>query len=145
MTPSNPTNGQPLIYRIMDALGVSHLVACINHTHEHSEVEGLANVINKTSTIDVSDLPINQITAIRFLNTTDVSMNLYDIFSFDNVDTTDKVMIINAEDVIIPIGASVLVFILKKKTGLNTLTTLYVWYQGFDYVINKSSASAISE
>ena len=41
MTPSNPTNGQPLIYRIMDALGVSHLVACINHTHEQSEVEGL--------------------------------------------------------------------------------------------------------
>lgn len=41
MTPSNPTNGQPLIYRIMDARGVSHLVACINHTHAQSEVDGL--------------------------------------------------------------------------------------------------------
>lgn len=46
MTPSNPTNGQPLIYRIMDALGVSHLVACINHTHEQSEVEGLPAALN---------------------------------------------------------------------------------------------------
>lgn len=41
MTPSNPSNSQPLIYRIMDALGVSHLVACINHTHEQSEVTNL--------------------------------------------------------------------------------------------------------
>ena len=43
MTPSNPSNSQPLIYRIMDALGVSHLVACINHTHEQSEVDGLVS------------------------------------------------------------------------------------------------------
>ena len=41
MTPSNPSNGQPLIYRICDALGINHLVACFNHTHEQSEVEGL--------------------------------------------------------------------------------------------------------
>ena len=46
MTPSNPSNSQPLIYRIMDALGVSHLVACINHTHEQSEVDGLSNALN---------------------------------------------------------------------------------------------------
>ena len=41
MTPSNPSNGQPLIFRICDALGINHLVACFNHTHEQSEVEGL--------------------------------------------------------------------------------------------------------
>ena len=45
MTPSNPSNSQPLIYRIMDALGVSHLVACINHTHEQSEVDGLTTAL----------------------------------------------------------------------------------------------------
>lgn len=45
MTPSNPSNSQPLIYRIMDALGVTHLVACINHTHEQSEVEGLNSTL----------------------------------------------------------------------------------------------------
>lgn len=45
MTPSNPSNSQPLIYRIMDALGVSHLVACINHTHDQSEVDGLTSAL----------------------------------------------------------------------------------------------------
>lgn len=42
MTPSNPTNSQPLIYRIADKLGVFHLVAPVDHTHAQSEVEGLA-------------------------------------------------------------------------------------------------------
>ena len=41
MTPSNPSNSQPLIYRICDSLGVFHLVAPVNHTHQQSEVEGL--------------------------------------------------------------------------------------------------------
>ena len=45
MTPSNPSNSQPLIYRIMDALGVSHLVACVNHTHAQSEIEGLSTTL----------------------------------------------------------------------------------------------------
>ena len=42
MTPSNPDNQQPLIYRIADALGVFHLVATVNHTHSQDEIEGLA-------------------------------------------------------------------------------------------------------
>lgn len=41
MTPSNPDNQQPLIYRIADSLGVFHIVAPVNHTHAQSEVEGL--------------------------------------------------------------------------------------------------------
>ena len=41
MTPSNPDNQQPLIYRIADALGVFHLVAPVNHTHSQSEIQGL--------------------------------------------------------------------------------------------------------
>ena len=41
MTPSNPDNQQPLIYRIADALGVFHLVAPVNHTHAQSEIDGL--------------------------------------------------------------------------------------------------------
>lgn len=45
MTPSNPTNSQPLIYRIADALGVFHLVAPVNHTHAQSEVEGLTDAL----------------------------------------------------------------------------------------------------
>lgn len=45
MTPSNPTNSQPLIYRIADALGVFHLVAPVNHTHAQSEIEGLTDAL----------------------------------------------------------------------------------------------------
>lgn len=41
MTPSNPDNQQPLIYRICDAAGVFHLVAPVNHEHTQSEVTGL--------------------------------------------------------------------------------------------------------
>lgn len=42
MTPSNPTNSQPLIYRIADAAGVFHLVAPVDHTHSQAEIDGLA-------------------------------------------------------------------------------------------------------
>lgn len=45
MTPSNPSNSQPLIYRIADALGVFHLVAPVNHTHSQTEVDGLADAL----------------------------------------------------------------------------------------------------
>ena len=41
MTPTNPDNSQPLVYRILDSLGVAHLVAPVNHTHSQSEVDGL--------------------------------------------------------------------------------------------------------
>lgn len=55
MTPSNPDNQQPLIYRIADALGVFHLVAPVNHTHAQSEVEGLADSLAaKANTADVN-------------------------------------------------------------------------------------------
>ena len=42
MTPSNPSNNQPLIYRICDSLGVFHLVAPVDHAHAIGEVTGLA-------------------------------------------------------------------------------------------------------
>ena len=45
MTPTNPDNSQPLIYRILDSLGVAHLVAPVNHTHEQSEVNGLISAL----------------------------------------------------------------------------------------------------
>ena len=67
MTPSNPDNQQPLIYRIADALGVFHLVAPVNHTHSASEVEGLADALAaKANTADVTAAPaaknsINQV------------------------------------------------------------------------------------
>ena len=58
MTPSNPSNSQPLIYRIMDALGVTHLVACINHTHSQSEVEGLQTALaGKQNTLTFDSAP----------------------------------------------------------------------------------------
>ena len=55
MTPSNPDNQQPLIYRIADALGVFHIVAPVNHTHSQSEVDGLADSLAaKANTADVN-------------------------------------------------------------------------------------------
>ena len=47
MTPSNPDNNQPLIYRIADALGVFHLVAPVNHTHTYSDIPGLADDLSE--------------------------------------------------------------------------------------------------
>lgn len=47
MTPSNPDNNQPLIYRICDALGVFHLVAPVNHTHTYAEIPGLADDLSE--------------------------------------------------------------------------------------------------
>ena len=56
MTPSNPSNSQPLIYRIADALGVFHLVAPVNHTHAQSEVEGLTDALAaKANMTDVNN------------------------------------------------------------------------------------------
>ena len=56
MTPSNPDNQQPLIYRICDALGVFHIVAPVNHTHAQSEVEGLTDALAaKANTTDVNN------------------------------------------------------------------------------------------
>ena len=59
MTPSNPSNSQPLIYRIMDALGVSHLVACINHTHDQSEVDGLQSALLSKADATRTDARLN--------------------------------------------------------------------------------------
>lgn len=51
MTPSNPSNSQPLIYRICDSLGVFHLVAPVDHAHAIGEVTGLlAALLSKADT-----------------------------------------------------------------------------------------------
>lgn len=41
MTPSNPSNQNPFILCIMDALGIPHQVAPLEHTHTYAEVPGL--------------------------------------------------------------------------------------------------------
>lgn len=45
MTPSNPDNQQPLIYRIADALGITHLVVAVQHSHLMSEITGLVDAL----------------------------------------------------------------------------------------------------
>ena len=56
MTPENPDNSKPFIYRIADALGVFHLVAPVNHTHAQSEVEGLTDALAaKANMTDVNN------------------------------------------------------------------------------------------
>ena len=46
MTPSNPTNNNPFIFRILDSLGVLHQIAPVGHTHAQSEIEGLTAALN---------------------------------------------------------------------------------------------------
>lgn len=45
MTPANPDNSKPFIYRIADAAGVFHLVAPVDHNHTMSEVAGLESAL----------------------------------------------------------------------------------------------------
>jgi len=55
MTPSNNPNGQPLIYRIADKLGVFHLVAPVDHQHSQAEVAGLESALaGKANTSDMT-------------------------------------------------------------------------------------------
>ena len=54
MTPSNPDNSQPFIYRICDAAGVFHLVAPVDHHHSLDEIDGLpAALASKANAADV--------------------------------------------------------------------------------------------
>lgn len=45
MTPANPDNSKPLIYRIADALGITHLVVAVQHSHLMSEITGLVDAL----------------------------------------------------------------------------------------------------
>ena len=47
MIPSNPSNQNPFILCIMDALGIPHQVAPLEHTHSYAEVPGLADEISE--------------------------------------------------------------------------------------------------
>lgn len=47
MTPSNPSNQNPFILCIMDALGIPHQVAPLEHTHTYAEVTGLQGELNE--------------------------------------------------------------------------------------------------
>ena len=63
MTPSNPDNQQPLIYRFCDSAGVFHIVAPVNHTHPQEEIVGLiAALAAKANAADVQ-------TALASINT----------------------------------------------------------------------------
>lgn len=59
MTPSNPDNQQPLIFRICDALGVFHIVAPVNHTHAQSEIDGLQAALLSKADASSTDTKIN--------------------------------------------------------------------------------------
>jgi hypothetical protein len=55
MTPSNPSNSKPFIFRFFDSLGIAHLCAALNHTHSQSEVDGLTTALaGKANTTDVN-------------------------------------------------------------------------------------------
>lgn len=47
MTPSNPSNQNPFILCIMDALGIPHQVAPLEHTHSYADIPGLADELGE--------------------------------------------------------------------------------------------------
>ena len=58
MTPSNNPNGEPLIYRICDAIGVFHLVAPVKHHHSQDEIDGLvAALADKQNALTFDSTP----------------------------------------------------------------------------------------
>lgn len=60
MTPSNPNNDQPFIYRIADALGITHLVVAVQHSHLMSEIEGLVSALaGKMDAKTIDSVPTN--------------------------------------------------------------------------------------
>lgn len=70
MTPSNPDNNKPLIYRICDARGVFHLVAPFDHTHSQDEVEGLPAALNNKAPINHSHDSIGEDTGESYADVT---------------------------------------------------------------------------
>lgn len=58
MTPSNPSNNNPFIYRILDSLGIPHQVVPVNHTHDKLIGQSISLIIGGTEVeIELSDLP----------------------------------------------------------------------------------------
>ena len=58
MTPENPDNDKPFIYRIADALGVNHQVVPVNHSHRDLVGESISLVINGNEIeLTTEDLP----------------------------------------------------------------------------------------
>lgn len=47
MTPENLPNGNPIILLVLDALGIPHQVAPLQHSHNYNEVPGLADDLSE--------------------------------------------------------------------------------------------------
>ena len=60
MTPTPPSGSNPLIYRIADALGITHLVVAVQHSHLMSEIEGLVSALaGKMDAKTIDSVPAN--------------------------------------------------------------------------------------
>ena len=58
MTPSNPSNNQPFIFRILDSLGIPHQVVPVDHSHNILVGQTVSLIINGTEVeIELADVP----------------------------------------------------------------------------------------
>ena len=64
MTPSNPSNNNAFIYRILDARGIAHQVVPVAHTHSKSDVEGLESTLG-TLAREIYKMIGNQTSLVR--------------------------------------------------------------------------------
>lgn len=70
MTPENQNNGNPLIYRFLDSLGILHQVVPVEHTHRELIGPSVSLIVGGTEVeIETSDLP-NLIRALADPDTT---------------------------------------------------------------------------
>lgn len=70
MTPANPNNGNPLILRIMDALGVLHQVAPVIHTHDALVGQTVSLIVNN---VEIEIEPANVPNLLRALADPDLT------------------------------------------------------------------------
>ena len=129
MTPSNNPNGQPLIYRIADKLGVFHLVAPVNHTHSQSEVDGLTAKINALDILKeltlVEGTMIDVFGSVQGVwqsyichNNTGSDIMLYDSFDRSSSPTGREQLVINTDNILIPAGKY---YAIRLYNGLDVL------------------------
>ena len=64
MTPSNPTNNNPFIFRILDSLGVLHQVAPVDHTHDALVGQTVSLIVNN---VEIEIEPANVPNLLRAL------------------------------------------------------------------------------
>lgn len=92
MTPSNPSNNNAFIYRILDALGIAHQVVPVDHTHSKSDVEGLESSLD-TLAREIYKISGNQTAIVRCKESSGNVQILLSISDYEQLEAERKAII----------------------------------------------------